>query len=280
MIYGVRHSRIEMRFCHGYDSRKEKIFASFRKKCGSVCLPMMPETFASTPETYALRPGEVHVWKTQLASANVDLDAMADFLSRAERERAARFTFEREQARFISCRARLRLLLSRYVGGAPEKIVFRYEPQGKPMLAGSGVAGWQFNLSHSRDLAIMAFSRYDPVGIDLELIDSKFPRGEVAPDILEADELRELSEVPSREQAAYFFQIWTMKEALLKAVGKGFSLDPKTIRMRLDAELNPEIVSAPPDLNGASLHRLSIQKEFAAALAVLAGVSRIDFFNL
>jgi 4'-phosphopantetheinyl transferase len=230
-----------------------------------------------SPANYAMRAGEVHVWKTPLASTTAALGDLRGVLSDAERERADRFAFEKDRARFISCRASLRLLLARYTGTPPERIVFRYEPGGKPALA--GIAGWQFNVSHSRDLAAIAISRYDPVGIDLELIDPGFPRDDVAPNILASDELCDLAALPEEGQAAYFFQLWTLKEALLKAVGSGFAMDPRTIRIRLDAELNPSIVSAPPEFIHASLHRFPLQEGYAAALAVLARVSDLAFFT-
>ena len=81
-------------------------------------------------------------------------------------------------------------------------------------------------------------------------------------------------------RAAYFFQLWTLKEALLKAVGGGLSLDPRDIRIRLDAALNPEIISAPPDFTHATLHRFTLEPAFASALAVLACVSDIAFFSM
>jgi 4'-phosphopantetheinyl transferase len=234
--------------------------------------------FPPAPASYALRAGEVHVWKTPLASSNAALGAVRGILSAAERERASRFTFEKDQARFTSCRASLRVLLSRYTGVAPDKIAFRYEPGGKPALA--GIAGWQFNVSHSRDLAAIAISRYDPLGIDLELIDPDFPRDDTAPDILATDELRDLNALPPAGQPAYFFQLWTLKEALLKSVGSGLALDPRDIHIRLDAALNPALVSAPPQFIHASLHRFTLQSGYAAALAVLARVSELAFFTL
>jgi 4'-phosphopantetheinyl transferase len=237
----------------------------------------MPEEPPPAPATYAMRVGEVHVWKLALASANDGLGDFPGLLSVAEQERAGRFHFERDHARFVSCRASLRLLLSRYTGISAAEIVLRYEPQGKPILAGA--AGWQFNVSHSRDVAAVAISRFDPVGIDIELIDPEFPRADVAGDIFASDELRALSALSPSDQAIHFFHLWTLKEALLKAVGGGFTLDPRDIRIRLDGELRPEIVSAPPEFLHASLSQFTLQPGFAAALAVLARVSRVAFFE-
>jgi 4'-phosphopantetheinyl transferase len=238
----------------------------------------MPDPFPSAPANYAMRAGEVHIWKIHLASTNAALGDLATLLSAPERERAARYTFEKDQARYSSCRASLRILLSRYAAIPPREILFRYEPHGKPALAGG--AGWQFNVSHSRDVAAIAISRFDPVGIDIELIDRDFPRHEVAPEILGPDELRDLARLPSADQPASFFQLWTLKEALLKAVGGGFSLDPRHIRIRLDQALDPEIISAPPDFIHATLNRLTLEEGYAGALAALTRASTLSFFSL
>lgn len=232
----------------------------------------------SEPESYAIKSGEIHVWKVALASEISDLEDMPAVLSTDELERASRFTFEHDQARFVSCRASLRLILCRYTCVAPSHLVFRYEARGKPSL--SGIDGWQFNVSHSRNLAAIAVSRQDSVGIDLELIDPFFPRDEVAPDILNPEELSDLAAHSPETQAEYFFQLWTSKESLLKACGSGLSLEPRDLHIRLDKAENPQIVSAPPKLARATLHRLTLDPGFTSALAVMGQVKDLEVFTL
>ena len=89
------------------------------------------------PESYALRTGEAHVWRVRLASTLGETGEMRALLSDAERGRGERFAFERDQARFISCRAALRVLLGRYTGIAPKRVHFRYGTHGKPALDGA-----------------------------------------------------------------------------------------------------------------------------------------------
>jgi 4'-phosphopantetheinyl transferase len=233
----------------------------------------MPEP--SAPDSYSLRPGDVHIWKAPLASTHAALGDLPAILSAGERERAARFAFEKDQARFIACRATLRLLLSRYTGDLPDKILFRYEPHGKPALGGA--PGLQFNLSHSRDFAAIAISRSNAVGIDIEFIDPDFRCREVAPEFLSTEELRVLAARSPAAQPNFFFQIWTIKEALLKAVGGGFSLDPRLIRIRMEPD--PEIVSAPPCFLPAKLDSFTLEPGYASALAVLARESSLSFFT-
>ncbi len=231
----------------------------------------------SAPQAYSLSPNELHIWKFPLASTHAALADLPALLSPDERERAARFAFEQDQARFIFCRATLRLLLARYIGQSPESILFRYKSQGKPALAGG--LGWQFNVSHSRDLAAIAISRSVPVGIDLEFIDPNFPCQDTAPDVLSPDELRDLTALPPSAQPAYFFQMWTLKEALLKAVGRGFSLDPRQVHISLE-DPGPEIISAPRELKHATVESLTLDPTYAAAVALLAPHPAVSIFTL
>jgi 4'-phosphopantetheinyl transferase len=232
--------------------------------------------FPAAPASYTVGPGEAHVWRVPLASIHADTRQLRGLLSPSECARADRFALERDAARFISCRANLRVLLARYTGVPPERLVLRYEPYGKPSLAGA--TGWQFNVSHSRDLAAIAIARYDAVGVDLERIDPGFPRAEVAPDVLSEDEMRDLAAMPAEEQAKWFFQLWTLKEALLKAAGFGFGMDPSKIRIRLNGP--PAVISAPADFNGASLQQFSLGEGYASAFAMLGRVTALSIFSL
>jgi 4'-phosphopantetheinyl transferase len=228
--------------------------------------------------SYDLLPGEVHVWKVGLASTSAEVASHRELLSTPELARAGRFHFERDEARFISCRASLRILLSCYLRVPADCIQFRIEPYGKPALA--NIADWQFNVAHSRDLAAIAISRRDFVGVDIELIDPGFPRDEVAPETLAPDEIAALAALPEEEQPARFFALWTFKEALLKALGSGFSLDPRDIRIGFGDAETPTLLSGPAALGNASLHPISLQAGFASALAVLAPVTRVSLFTL
>src|ERR1700730_16298502 len=95
--------------------------------------------------------GEVHVWAAHLEEIGFDPRALSS-LSQDERDRAARFHFERDKRRYERRRCLLRVLLARYLCSEPAAVPFRYGPQGKPELAESSEL--QFNLSHSNGRAL------------------------------------------------------------------------------------------------------------------------------
>jgi len=121
-----------------------------------------------------LRSDIVHVWRWWPALAPDDSEELNAFLSPDENIRAERFHFERDRRRYKACRIYLRLLLAAYSGQDAAAIEFRYGPQGKPDInrdsLPAALAGLQFNLSHSGDAALFAFSLDRSIGVDVELM--------------------------------------------------------------------------------------------------------------
>ena len=107
---------------------------------------------------------QVWVWRLGLRETE-ELDWAWGDLSSAERERAHRYRHQGDRQGFILTRSWLRRLAGAYLGLAPQSVQFQLGPHGKPFLRGHPL---QFNLSHSGDWALLAFSRDRPLGIDLE----------------------------------------------------------------------------------------------------------------
>jgi 4'-phosphopantetheinyl transferase len=166
----------------------------------------------------------VDVWIVPLGVGFDYAQSQRELLSADERARADRFAFEKDRRRFVVGRGALRRILASYVGGRPDEIRFAYGEHGKPMLANSSeVEGIQFNASGSGDLAVCAVTIGKRLGIDIELCrpiaDEVFVEQCLAPE--ERDAYFALS---SDQRPAFFYRIWTLKEAYLKATGVGLSV--------------------------------------------------------
>src|SRR5580704_4560791 len=103
-----------------------------------------------------LADGELHVWQIELNISHDELAGLALLLSSDERERAARFHFEKDSRHFIAGRGILRSILGRYLGQRAEDCAFVYGLRGKPLLAGAPL---QFNLAHSGGRAVLAVAQ-------------------------------------------------------------------------------------------------------------------------
>jgi 4'-phosphopantetheinyl transferase len=148
-------------------------------------------------------------------------DFPSDFLSPSDRERAARFRFGEDRARFILGRTLLAGCLSQQLGFPLKPPELALSPQGRPLL--SEAPHVQFSISHTGDLVALALSDRAQVGIDLERTRDGLNFADLAERIFSPGELEIFRALPSTEQPPAFFQAWTGKEACLKATGQGIA---------------------------------------------------------
>jgi len=143
-------------------------------------------------------------------------------LSGTERQRASRFTFDCDRRRFTVARGQLRRLLSTRLGTQPEAIEFVYGVHGKPSLAQRcAESDLHFNVSHSDDIAVYAFSVEHEVGVDIESIRVMRDAEDIAASFFSPNENDAYLALDPNERPVGFFNCWTRKEAFIKALGDG-----------------------------------------------------------
>ncbi len=235
------------------------------------------------PEQPQLTPGVVHVWYLPLDLAEAQVDELRPCLSADEAERAARYRFDRHRRRFIACRGQVRRILAAYLSAAPGAIRFTYGARGKPTLEapwnGSAI---QFNVSNSHEGALLALTLNCELGVDVEYLDDPRDFDGLAARFFagsEVDRLRSLSEDQRREG---FFNCWTRKEAVLKAVGTGlaFPLDKVVVTLAPD---EPARLVAYDDEPAATsrwwLANLAPAPGYVGALAMRGGPLELNCFR-
>jgi 4'-phosphopantetheinyl transferase len=161
---------------------------------------------------------EVQVWVASLDVTDERYDALARVLPSEEKARAASLT-PIAARRFVVARGILRTLLAGFTGTAPEKLRFNYGNAGKPSLVDHDDI--HFNISHSADLGLFAFAPDRPVGVDVENERRVRRLLDVAQRFMSEDELRTLVDAAPEERDAAFLKAWVVREARLKAEGKG-----------------------------------------------------------
>jgi phosphopantetheinyl transferase len=146
-------------------------------------------------------------------------------LDQGERERAARFHFDRDRIRFIAAHAQARQLIGSRLGIDPARLRFATTALGKPILADQAAAALAFNLTHSGAVGYLASAPFG-VGIDVEL---DRPFDDLQPlidDYCSPAEIAALAALPAAALGAAFLGVWTRKEAALKAWGTGIGAVP------------------------------------------------------
>ena len=177
--------------------------------------------------------GRIDVWQLRLPAALSSLSTRAAVLSADERRRVAAFRFERDRTRSVLSRGSLRELLGAYLGEPAARVALVIGEYGKPMLADGGT-GLQFNTTHAGEFVMHAFTSDEPVGIDVE---QTRPRGFDAAMLrgfLAGAEIAALERLPASAAQLQAHRIWTQKEAFLKALGTGFSVDARGIQLAVD----------------------------------------------
>jgi 4'-phosphopantetheinyl transferase len=164
---------------------------------------------------------EVHVWEASLARSPSELASLRALLSPDERERAARFAFDRDRDRYTAGRGLLRMLLGRCLERPAGALRFDYGEFGKPHLREREL--W-FNLSHSGATALVALSVRAELGVDLELEPVTFEVEPVARRFFSPAEVAALAAVAPAQRSRAFLNAWTRKEAFIKARGDGLQL--------------------------------------------------------
>jgi len=170
-----------------------------------------------------LDPAVVHLWRLSLDDSPHETASALGILSSDEAKRAARFLFDKDRRRFVLCRSTLRVLLGRYLNAGPESLQFRYNPFGKPELAGPHNLPLRFNVSHSESWALIAVTVQHRIGVDLERLRPIENIDSLARLCLSDHELTEYRGLPTDQRSLAFFQAWTRKEAFFKACGAGLS---------------------------------------------------------
>jgi phosphopantetheinyl transferase len=153
-----------------------------------------------------------------------DASALPEILSAEERERCARFIRPADCARYAQSHVFLRETLSRFADVAPADWQFTRGEFGRPAIAGpvAGV-GIEFNLSHTVDWAACIVTRGTPCGIDIERIRPIQHLLDIARARFAPEEFRALKELDAIARPRRFFELWTEKEAWVKANGRGLT---------------------------------------------------------
>jgi len=179
---------------------------------------------------------DVHVrYRLTGALDDAALTAAVAVLSDDERERRDRFHVQRDRDEYAMAHALLRTTLSAFGDRPPDAWRFVTGPHGKPAPA-DGHSRLSFNLSHARGLVACAVTAGADVGIDVEAVTRAIDWRAIASRYFSPAEAEAIDRVDSAGQAIRFFELWTLKEAFIKALGVGLSQPLKTMTFSVERD--------------------------------------------
>lgn len=206
----------------------------------------------------------VQIWRLRLGDLDGDLiEAFRPLTVPSEHRRAHRYEFDTDRHRHLAGRALVRLVLARQYNCAPRDLSLIEGPHGKPELQEPPNDGptLHFNVAHTANVVVAAFSRTHPVGIDVESLRRDADTEALAQRVLTEAERQRWRALPAAHRRDAFIHLWTCKEAFLKATGRGLQRALHSIECRFDGDT----VETLKDADG---HRPASKQDSAAQWAV------------
>jgi len=213
--------------------------------------------------------GQLLVLRVRVAAFEALAATAPQLLPPEELLRAGRYLHTADRLRFMVARMALRGVLSRWLGIPSAAIRLGVGPHKKPFLADDPTL--QFSLAHTREWVLLALAA-NSLGVDVEYVDPAFPFADILSASFSAAEQAVIVQTPEARQQ--FYQLWTRKEALVKATGQGLDDTLPTL---------PVLDGSHPSPTAQAWHIASfaVADDHLAALAYPgAGRGNIAFYDL
>lgn len=224
-------------------------------------------------KVYKKQQDSTDLWLFKLSLDENAVNKYATVLTEAELKRANRFVYPRHRRRFIVARGTLRTILSQYLSCQPTDIEFAYNEFGKPSITQPANAEHlHFNLSHSGESGLLGITWGMEIGVDIECLSSEIESQEIAQRFFTKSESQTIASYVGLEQSRAFFNAWTRKEALLKALGEGlsFSLKDCEVSVAINEPARIHFVKGYPDAEHLwSIHSFTAEDDAVIAVVTL-----------
>jgi 4'-phosphopantetheinyl transferase len=208
--------------------------------------------------------GEAHLWLAQV-TPDIEpsiLSSWWDLLSGEERERHGSFLNDAAKLQYLTAWALARTSLSRYADVKPQAWRFRRRERGRPEIvlqdeptlngppppgvpvasaAAHSLPPLRFNLSHSGGLVACLVTFEADVGVDIESTQRNLDMVRLADRFFSPEEAGEVRSLTGPERDERFFAYWTLKEAYLKARGRGLSIPLRQASFRLSSDAKIDV---------------------------------------
>jgi len=216
------------------------------------------------------------------ARTDATLAADAALLDRAECARRDRLMFARDRRDFVAAHALVRRTLSRHRALAETAWAFEVGRHGKPSIVEAlrGSPPLVFNLSHTQGLVACAVGTAVELGIDVESVDRSANDLKLAERFFAPSEVADLLAQPASDRRMRFIELWVLKEAYIKAVGRGLSHSLASFAFELTGEHELRF-TAPPGESAVRWHfaLFAVDERYRLAMAVCAceDTASVDF---
>jgi len=177
----------------------------------------------------------VALWTLEcLAPRPSDIAAWRGVVSPDELRRSERFVRHSDRTTYLAAHALLRVVLEA-VGGRPaSNWTFCSDGIHRPHLSEQNPTNLEFSLAHTHGMAACIVAAGHPVGVDVEPLNRRPLKRDVLATILSPDELAFVVNAPEGSGHERFLELWTLREAYVKATGQGLQFPNETFSFALN----------------------------------------------
>ena len=230
----------------------------------------------------SIAANEIHTW--QIDQAGFDLSELEasclDWLTDKEMVRYKRFSFDQHRKQFLLGRIFVRKTLSEYAEVAPAEWKFIENVYGKPAIEpAQNQSALYFNLSHSGDRQVLVLANKEDIGVDIEFCNKPRRVIKISDRYFSSAEQKELVALPEKSQLSRFYDLWTLKEAYIKACGLGLAIHLHQFSYRFPSEYRVLIEFAEElgdDATQWQFWQLDPGGPFKMAVAIKSGEHKIE----
>lgn len=218
-----------------------------------------------------------YIWVIDLDAPRHQIDRYLSIVSRAELKQAGTMVNPHDvQRRIIGFGVR-RIILGGYLGMKPADIALTANAYGKPSVS-NAIEPIAFNMSHSDNLAILAITPAQTIGVDIEALRVDIDFTATVQTFFSTTEQTAFTGIYPEDRLPIFYNLWTRKEALTKAVGLGMSMEFNSFSISMTT--TPEVVALPDErFSSLRVTSLPVQNGFASALAIPEQISEISLYH-
>ncbi|WP_235299325.1 4'-phosphopantetheinyl transferase family protein [Portibacter marinus] len=163
---------------------------------------------------------KVHIWQF-LVTDETPIERLKGFLNQKEKIDSEKFVLKKDRDLSIASKYMLKKLLSNYLNQSLSSVKLYRDHNNKPYLKDTDL---KFNLSHSNSAILVAITLQNSIGVDIEDSSKIIDVFSIVNRYFSSFEIESLKNTDPDLQVKAFYNLWTRKEAFIKALGGGLSI--------------------------------------------------------
>ncbi len=217
-----------------------------------------------------LSKNNIHIWKIDLDKIPYPIDKYISLLNQEEKNHANKYHMSNKRKSYILTRITLKLLLYYYINNT----ILLKNKYGKLYIKNNNL---YFNISHSKNMSVLAFSKDYELGIDIENIKCANDFIDISRKYFTKREKLWIETLPKNKQLEGFLFCWVRKEAYSKALGLGLNIPFDSFHVI--SKKNQEISNNSFQIKKWFLYPLEISTQYLGAICIKNPKINIQYFD-